>query len=95
MANNLIDELEAIFGPMTHIVAPDPGNIVLCDMCNADYTESGEPGGFLFSSYAVCPQCTDKVEADAKEYGEEKHIKARCPSDMSFADWVRDVLRKR
>ena len=93
MDTNFLRDLEEIFGPMQVIQAPDPGRTVLCDMCNADYTESGEPGGILFGSYAVCPRCSDKVETDAKKFKEESHIKARCPEGVSFADWVREDLR--
>lgn len=71
----------------------EPGNVVLCDDCNADYTDSDESGGILFGSRAICPKCQQKWIENARKYNEEKYIKARCPKDMSFADWVRDYLR--
>lgn len=30
---------------------------VICDICNADYTDSPEEGGILVGSYALCPKC--------------------------------------
>ncbi len=35
----------------------DIGNTVVCDFCNADYTESKESGGLIAGGYAVCPKC--------------------------------------
>jgi len=81
-----------MLGPVKHIVI-DPGDFVICDGCNEDWSESKESGGILFDSRAICPTCAPKWEKDAKEYGEEDHIRARCPEGMSFADWVRDHLR--
>jgi len=31
----------------------DFGNVVLCDLCNKDYSNSDEHGGFLFGNSAV------------------------------------------
>lgn len=72
----------------------EPGDIVLCDDCNRDYTNSTESGGILFGGRAICPVCAPAWEADAKKYDEERFIKARCPEGKSFADWVRQDLRK-
>jgi hypothetical protein len=71
----------------------DPGNRVVCDDCNEDYTDSQETGGILFQSKAICPKCAPKWESTAKGYGEERFIKARCPEGKAFADWVREDLR--
>lgn len=66
---------------------------VLCDLCNGDYTTSDVSGGYLFDSKAVCPSCAPKFEENAIKYKEQDHITKRCPSDMSFGDWVRRDLR--
>lgn len=81
-----------MFYPIERITI-EPGNSVVCDACNDDYTHSDAVGGLLFQSKAICPNCSPKWEAGAKEYGETHLIKARCPADKSFADWVRDCLR--
>lgn len=39
------------------IIVADCGDMVLCDYCDEDYTNSEEEGGFLFGSYAICPKC--------------------------------------
>jgi hypothetical protein len=70
------------------------GRTVLCDLCGGDYTDSDKKGGFQLLSKAVCPECAPRIEKSVKEYNEEHHIRGRCPEDMAFADWVRDVLRE-
>ena len=69
------------------------GDIVICDTCGKDYTNSDEKGGIEFGSKAVCPKCTPGFLKSAKKFNEENHIKRRCPDDKSFAEWVRDDLR--
>lgn len=66
----------------------DVGNTVVCDMCNADFTNSDKQGGFLFGSKGVCPDCQDRVMSDIKKYNEEYYIKGYCPEGMSFKDWI-------
>lgn len=40
------------------VINVDPGNMVLCDFCNKDYTEDTiSVGGILFSGHACCPDC--------------------------------------
>ncbi len=56
-----------------------------------EFTSSKETGGILFGSKAACPKCAPGIEKRAKEFGEEKHIKARCPDGMGFAEWVRGL----
>ena len=69
----------------------DIGDTVVCDLCNTDFTASDESGGILFGSYAACPKCTPRLEADAQKYNEENNIVGRCPEGVSFADWVRGL----
>ena len=70
------------------------GNRVFCDgVCGKEFTDSTEQGGIMFGSKALCPTCAVGCEKSAAKYGESHHIKARCPDGMTYADWVRDVLR--
>lgn len=64
------------------------GNHVVCDVCNDDYIDSNESGGFLFGSHAYCPKCAAKNIEAIRTYGEEGYIEEWCPPDMSFRDWV-------
>lgn len=73
----------------------EPGRLVFCDICGDDWTDRPESGGLVFGSKACCPTCGPKVEADVKVYREEFYIRGRCPPRKSFADWVRDDLRRK
>ncbi len=75
------------------VVIVDPGDSVFCDLCNADKTDCPQSGGFMFQSKAICPDCCDAFEKTAKQYNELHFIRARCPPNKSFADWVRQDLR--
>jgi len=59
----------------------DIGDMVLCDLCNADYTDSDKQGGVLIGSYAVCPECE-------KEKFQGEKADEKCPPDTSFKEWV-------
>jgi|GEM_PF-1971124 len=65
------------------------GDVVVCDVCNADYTESQATGGFIFGSYAYCPRCARSHLEKIREYGEEHLIRARAEPGEAFADFVR------
>ena len=62
------------------------GDSVVCDCCNADYTDSDEEGGVLVGTYAVCPRCTPKALKAAEKYHEP--VDGMCPEGMRFKDWV-------
>lgn len=66
----------------------DIGDMVVCDLCNEEYTGKPDPGGFLFQSKAVCPACAPKFERDVRKFQEEHLIRARCPEGQPFAAWV-------
>ena len=68
----------------------DMEGIVVCDICDEDYTDSPETGGFIFGSTAYCPKCADKGMKSIKQYNEEHYIKAVCPEGKSFGDFVRE-----
>jgi hypothetical protein len=67
------------------------GRNVVCDICDADYTDRRETGGFLFESKAVCPTCAPRFMDKVIEYKEEHFIRGRCTPGMAFADWVREL----
>jgi hypothetical protein len=71
----------------------DTGDRVYCDMCNKDFTVSTESGGLLFVTQGVGPCCAGRIEKSAIKYNEAHHIRARCPTNMSFSDWIRNVIR--
>ncbi len=78
----------------TNIEIQDAGAVVVCDACCDDWTHRTESGGFLFLSYAYCPDCAKSSIEQIRRYGEEKYIRAWCPTGKSFARWVLDDLRK-
>ena len=67
------------------------GDTVLCDNDDTDLTTDPRSGGFLFGSYAIGPCCAEQYLANIRRYGEEDHVKARCPEGTGFADWVRAI----
>lgn len=67
------------------------GDVVLCDMCNKDYTNSDEVGGFLFGSKAVCPCCAPRMMKDIVKYEEESFIKAKAKEGESFRAFILDL----
>lgn len=67
----------------------DIGDIVVCDSCNRDFTNSSESGGFVFSSYGYGPCCAPRMMEEITRYGEQRFIKARCPAAISYADFIR------
>lgn len=63
-------------------------NTVICDICDKDYSTSNKKGGFIFATNAVCPTCVPALLRDIKMFGESNYIKAFCPADMSFKDFI-------
>ena len=66
------------------------GDIVVCDICAGNFTESNEQGGMIFGSKAYCPSCTVDALPRIRHYEEESYIRAQCPDGVAFADFVRD-----
>jgi len=66
----------------------DIGDDVICDFCNADYTNLPDSGGYIVDGWAVCPACALSVSRKMKESGEAP-AEAVCPDGVSFADFVR------
>lgn len=71
------------------IMEKDIGHLVICDTCMDNYTDRLESGGFIFNSWAICPACSDDFLKDVEKYNEQQFIKAKCPANQSFADFVR------
>lgn len=67
----------------------DIGPIVVCDLCDKDWTDSPASGGLLFQSKAVCPDCAPRILKSASAHGEEEYIRGTCPPSQSFADYIR------
>ncbi len=65
------------------------GELVVCDICDKNLTESDEQGGMIFGSKAYCPSCTVGALPRIRGYNEEHFIRARCPDGIAFADFVR------
>lgn len=68
----------------------DIGRIVVCDACNTDYTDSPRCGGFVFYSKAICPACAANWMASIIAENEQAMVRAACPANMTFADFVRE-----
>ena len=69
-----------------HII--DIGETVVCDQCSQDYSHSGEPGGLIVGSHAVCPRCEAGIRKLLKEFREENTVTAECPKGTSFRDFI-------
>lgn len=58
-------------------------NIVICDACSGDYTDSDAPGGMICGSWAICPACAPKWA----DYRPRNQI-VRPPSWLPFREFV-------
>jgi hypothetical protein len=67
----------------------DLGDLVVCDGCTQDHTNSEAKGGMIFGSHAYCPVCTDLMMQSVRRHNEQRFIKATCPPEMLFGDFVR------
>lgn len=78
-----------------HIIQIDPGDVVLCDLCNKDYTtDKTTTGGFLFGSIGVCPACAPHFERRIKMCHETGWIKDRAKPNEPFRDFIYRVRRR-
>jgi hydrogenase maturation factor HypF (carbamoyltransferase family) len=76
-----------------NIITIDMGDMVVCDICNKDYTNRTDSGGVYFSGKAICPKCTPRFIDLATKHDELHLMTAWCPKELSFAEWVRKELR--
>lgn len=65
------------------------GDIVLCDLCNADYSTSDAIGGFVFSAKAVCPECAPRMWDSLIQYDEVHLVETQPAKGETFAEMVR------
>lgn len=68
----------------------DIGDYVMCDWCDREFNEppaSEEVGGLLFGSKAACPHCMERIEENAKKYGEQVFIRERANEGETFRDF--------
>lgn len=63
-------------------------DIVVCDLCNTDYTDSALKGGFLFGSKGVCPVCAPRFEGEVHACGEGRYIRGRAEPGETFKAFV-------
>lgn len=84
-------EIHPILGEMK-VIKVDMGDFVVCDDCNADYTELPDKGGISFHGRAICPECQQRWIQSAEKYNEDGDI-IYNDTAKSFADWVREDLR--
>lgn len=82
-----------MFGREAKAIIIDSGDTVICDSCNADWTNRPESGGILVGSYGYCPDCAGPQQRLLEVHGESRRITARCPPGMSHANWIRRVVR--
>lgn len=69
----------------------DIGDMVVCDICNEDYTDNTlATGGFIFQSQAVCPTCSPRFLDSIEKYKEQRFIRTHCKQFQTFADFVRE-----
>ena len=74
------------------IVALDESRI-LCDLCGKDWTDIDTSGGIMFAGKSICPECEPGIEEKALQETEEHLITARCPNNMSHAEWIVKIIR--
>jgi hydrogenase maturation factor HypF (carbamoyltransferase family) len=86
---------EVIHGIEFEVIKLEPGKHVNCDMCNEEYMDSEEKGGFMFCSNAVCPKCAPRIEESAKKYNEDHLIHIRAKPDETFRDFVYRIREMR
>lgn len=70
------------------VINVNPGNLVICDYCNTDYTERKDVGGIYFAGYAICPECAPRTMHTIKKYNEERFILDKAKENESFRDFV-------
>lgn len=85
--------------PLWDEAARNPGKVidisrrVACDECGDEYTDSKGSGGFIWLNRATCPKCANNVLQVLPTQKLKRLLNTAwlCPSEMSFADFVREV----
>ncbi len=73
---------------LTPGVPVDLGDVVVCDLCGADYRGLPHSGGFIVGGTAVCPMCEPTYLLALNKHNEQHHIRARCPAGTTFHAFV-------
>lgn len=76
------------------VIKIDVGDSVICDFCDKDFTGEEISGGLIFTSNAVCPDCSPRQLNTIRGYNEERFIKAYCPENKSFHQFVLDYRKR-
>lgn len=71
----------------------DLGDKVLCDLCNKDYSNKQQTGGFLFNRSAVCPECAPKFIEIIDQHNERSMITAKPLPGEPFCQFVLRIRR--
>jgi hydrogenase maturation factor HypF (carbamoyltransferase family) len=90
-----LEEVLTKLFPDIQVIEIDPGDSVLCDLCNEEYKDSDAKGGILFSSNAACPKCAPRLEDSAIEHRETHYIHARAKPNETFRDFVYRIRESR
>jgi hypothetical protein len=73
---------------MTKTIEFDIGNLVLCDLCDKDYTFSDATGGFVFESKGVCPDCAPEFMKKIEKYHEQRFIRGVAGANEPYRDFI-------
>jgi hypothetical protein len=68
-----------------HLIEMLPRRVVICDICNRDYSDSPTSGGYFTGSWAICPVCAQKESHRPRKHKGD----IICPPGISFADFIR------
>lgn len=66
------------------IIDINPGNEVVCDLCNEYYTNSDRKGGVLFNRTACCPDCASEMIKGAMKHHEERFLTYPNPDETFY-----------
>jgi hypothetical protein len=62
--------------------------VVICDLCNKDWTGSETSGGGVFSSTGVCPDCEPNFLEGFNKYVDERKYWVPCPPHISHYEFI-------
>ena len=69
-----------------------PERMVICDLCNANHTDTDDVGGVLLGGKAVCPACAAKyADAIAIDEAEHPEMVRHAGESEKFGDFVRAI----
>lgn len=82
--SNVAKDDDLASDPWLEVLA-DHREVVICDTCNTDYTDSTESGGLITESrgYAFCPRCVREGRVETAPTG------LLCPPHLSFYEFIK------